>query len=158
MDECRRQLYPYSLPTTKGVSRRSGFDAVDDFARGVARLAYSCEPIPLGVPMKVLFVHQNFPGQYVHLARHLGAIPGNEVVFITQRTTAELPGVRKIVYKPARAVTKGVHHYIRDTEAGVLNAQNVARVALDLKAAGFVPDVMLAHNGWGELWYLKDVY
>ena len=108
--------------------------------------------------MKVLLVHQNFPGQYLHLARHLGAVPGNEVVFITQRSSAELPGVRKIVYKPARAVTKGIHHYIQETEAGVLNAQNVARVALDLKASGFVPDVMLAHNGWGELWYLKDVF
>jgi hypothetical protein len=50
--------------------------------------------------MKVLFVHQNFPGQYLHLARHLGATPGNEVVFITQRKDADLPGVRKIVYAP----------------------------------------------------------
>jgi glycosyltransferase involved in cell wall biosynthesis len=79
-------------------------------------------------------------------------------VFITQRSDAKLPGVRKIVYKPARAVTSGVHHYLRDTEAGVLNAQNVARVALGLKKSGFVPDVMLAHNGWGELWYLKEVF
>ena len=108
--------------------------------------------------MKILFVHQNFPGQYLHLARHLGAIEGNQVVFITQRTDADLPGVRKIVYKPAREVTHGVHHYLRETEAGVLNAQNVARVALGLKESGFVPDVMLGHNGWGELWYLKEVF
>ena len=108
--------------------------------------------------MKVLFVHQNFPGQYLHIARHLGAMEGNEVVFITQRTDADLPGVRKIVYKPAREVTRGIHHYVRETEAGVLNAQNVARVALALKESGFVPDVMLAHNGWGELWYLKEVF
>jgi hypothetical protein len=49
--------------------------------------------------MKVLFVHQNFPGQYLHVARHLGAVEGNQVVFITQRTDADLPGVRKLVYK-----------------------------------------------------------
>ena len=108
--------------------------------------------------MKILFVHQNFPGQYLHLARHLGLIEGNEVVFITQRTDADLPGVRKIVYKPAREVTQGVHHYLAETEAGVLNAQTVARVALGLKDSGFIPDVMLGHNGWGELWYLKDVF
>jgi len=108
--------------------------------------------------MKVLFVHQNFPGQYLHVARHLGAVEGNEVVFITQRTDADLPGVRKLVYKPAREVTHGVHHYLRETEAGVLNAQNVARLAMSLRDSGFVPDVMLAHNGWGEPWYLKDVY
>ncbi|OIQ98689.1 D-inositol 3-phosphate glycosyltransferase [mine drainage metagenome] len=108
--------------------------------------------------MKILFVHQNFPGQYLHLARHLGTQPGNEVVFITQRTDATLPGVKNIVYKPHRGITQNQHHYLVDTEAGLLNAQAVARVALDLKQAGFVPDVMLGHNGWGEIWYLKDVY
>jgi glycosyltransferase involved in cell wall biosynthesis len=108
--------------------------------------------------MKILFVHQNFPGQYLHLARHLGAIEGNKVVCIAQRAGTNLPGVRKIVYKPQRKVTQGQHHYLRETEAHVLNAQSVARVALDLKKSGFVPDVILAHNGWGELWYLKDVF
>jgi hypothetical protein len=97
--------------------------------------------------MKILFVHQNFPGQYLHLARYLGAQPGNEVVFITQRTDATLPGVKNIVYKPHRGVTQKQHHYLIDTEAGLLNAQAVARVALDLKEAGFTPDVMLGHNG-----------
>ncbi len=109
-------------------------------------------------PMKILFVHQNFPGQYLHLARHLGSQPGNEIVFITQRSDATLPGVKNIVYKPHRGVTQSQHHYLVDTEAGLLNAQAVARVALDLKQSGFVPDVMLGHNGWGETWYLKDVY
>lgn len=109
--------------------------------------------------MKVLFVHQNFPGQYLHLARHLGAIPGNEVVFITQRKDGvTLPGVRNIVYQPHRPVSQNQHHYLADTEMGVLNAQTVARVALGLKESGFVPDVMLGHNGWGEIWYLKDVF
>jgi glycosyltransferase involved in cell wall biosynthesis len=108
--------------------------------------------------MRVLFVHQNFPGQYLHLARHLGAQEGNEVVFITQRKDGTLPGVRKIVYEPHRKITPEVHHYLRETEAAVINAQAVARTALALKESGFVPDVMLGHNGWGEIWYLKDVF
>jgi glycosyltransferase involved in cell wall biosynthesis len=108
--------------------------------------------------MKILFVHQNFPGQYLHLARHLARQPENQVVFITQRKDAELPGVRKIVYQPHREVTLNQHRYLRDMEAGVLNAQAVVRVALDLKKSGFTPDVMVGHNGWGEIWYLKDVF
>ena len=108
--------------------------------------------------MNVLFVHQNFPGQYLHLARHLGANPDNQVVFITQRQDGQLPGVRKIVYQPAREITPHLHHYLRETEASVLNAQAVLRIAIDLKESGFVPDVILAHNGWGELWFLKDIY
>lgn len=108
--------------------------------------------------MKILFVHQNFPGQYLHLARHLAAIPGNQVVCITQRADGNVAGVRKIVYTPQRAVTEGIHPYLRDAETGILNAQAVARAALDLKKSGFVPDVMVGHNGWGEIWYLKDVF
>jgi glycosyltransferase involved in cell wall biosynthesis len=108
--------------------------------------------------MKVLFVHQNFPGQYVHLVRFLAANPRNEVVFITQRTAGEIPGVRTIRYKPRRSSSPHVHHYLRDVENAVLNAQEVARIAENLRDGGFKPDVMLGHNGWGEIWYLKDIY
>lgn len=108
--------------------------------------------------MKFLFVHQNFPGQYLHVARHLGAQGGHQMVFLTQREDAGLPGVQKVIYKPGRKVDKHVHHYLRETEAGILNAQQVARAAIDLKQAGFVPDVMVGHNGWGEIWYLKEVF
>jgi hypothetical protein len=108
--------------------------------------------------MKVLCVHQNFPGQYLHLARYLGTQAEHQVVFITQRQEVDLPGVRKIVYKPRRTISPQVHHYLRESEAAVLNAQEVARVALDLRKEGFIPDVMLGHNGWGEIWYLKDIF
>lgn len=108
--------------------------------------------------MRYLFVHQNFPGQYLHLARHLAAQPGNEVVCLSQRRDAVIPGVRHIVYQAARGPRKETHHYLRGTEAGVLNAQAVARAAMQLRKSGFVPDIMLGHNGWGEIWYLKDVF
>ncbi len=108
--------------------------------------------------MNFLFVHQNFPGQYLHLAQHLAVMPGNRVVAITQRQVANLPGIHKIRYRPQRGVTPNLHNYLRCTEVGVLNAQCVARAALELKKTGFVPDVMLGHNGWGAIWYLKDVF
>ncbi|MEI7612748.1 MAG: glycosyltransferase family 4 protein [Betaproteobacteria bacterium] len=108
--------------------------------------------------MKILFVHQNFPGQYLHLARHLASDPGNQVIAITQRSGVNLPGIQTMVYQPHRKVTPHQHPYLRDSEAGVLNAQAVARAALALKKSGFIPDVMVGHNGWGEIWYLKDVF
>ena len=54
--------------------------------------------------MRVLIVHQNFSGQYAHLARVRAAVPGNEVVFRTQRADAQILGVRKILYLAARGV------------------------------------------------------
>ena len=59
---------------------------------------------------------------------------------------------------PKRAPIAHTHHDMHDTEAGVLNVQEVARAALSLKESGFVPDVILGHNGWGEIWYLKEVF
>ena len=75
-------------------------------------------------------------------------------VFIRRNRT----GLSDEFYAPQRAVSKHLHHYLREAESGVLNAQAVVRIALELKKSGFVPDVMLGHNGWGEIWYLKEVF
>jgi glycosyltransferase involved in cell wall biosynthesis len=108
--------------------------------------------------MRILFIHQNCPGQYKHLARHMAAQAGNEVAFITQPGKPNLPGVKKIEYQPARKPTAETHFYIRGLEANVLNGQAVARAATAAKKAGFVPDVVCAHPSWGESLYIKDVY
>lgn len=62
--------------------------------------------------MKVLIVHQNFPGQYLQLARFLGAQGKHQVVFITQRKDGSLPGVTKIVYQPRRTISVQTHHCV----------------------------------------------
>jgi glycosyltransferase involved in cell wall biosynthesis len=97
-------------------------------------------------------------GQYRHLAAHLSADPGNEVVFLTEREDRAMAGVRKIVYKTSRAASRNNHHYLYRVEHAVLRGQAVAREALKLRSAGFVPDIMIGHNAWGEILYLKDVF
>jgi glycosyltransferase involved in cell wall biosynthesis len=108
--------------------------------------------------MRYLFVHQNFPGQYRHVVAALREDPRNEIVFITQKNDNRMHGVRRIEYAPSRAAAKTTHHYVRDIEAGVLNAQAVARLCVELKKTGFVPDVMIGHAGWGETLFLKDFF
>ena len=108
--------------------------------------------------MRILFVHQNFPGQYAHLLAHYASDPANEIVFLTRRANAPFAGIRKLVYRLGREANPGTHFYVRSIEAAVLHGQAVARVALRLKKEGFVPDVILGHNAWGETLYLKDVF
>jgi glycosyltransferase involved in cell wall biosynthesis len=108
--------------------------------------------------MKIVFVHQNCPGQFKYLAVALAAIPGNQVVFITRPGKPDLPHVRKLEYTPARKPADSTHRYLRLTEEGILNAQAVANVAMQAKKAGFRPDVIVAHVGWGEALYLKQVW
>ena len=107
--------------------------------------------------MKALFVHQNCPGQFRHLAPAL-ARDGHEVLFIGQKGKPTPPGVRRLEYEPHRKVTEKIHPYLAGYEAAVLNAQAVARMGFALKNKGFQPDVMIGNPGWGETLFLKDVW
>ncbi len=107
--------------------------------------------------VKALFVHQNCPGQFKHLAPALAA-DGHEVVFIGQKDKRTPPGVKRLEYEPHRAVTPKIHPYLAGTEAAVLNGQAVARLGFKLRSEGFVPDVMIGNPGWGETLFLKDVW
>ncbi|MGP1677851.1 MAG: glycosyltransferase family 4 protein [Burkholderiales bacterium] len=108
--------------------------------------------------MRILFAHQNFPGQYAHLLRHFAAQPGNEIVFLTRNAHAPFPGIRKVVYQTGRVAGSHTHHYVRPLEDAVQHGQAVSRAALELREQGFVPDIMIGHNAWGETLYLKDVF
>lgn len=108
--------------------------------------------------MRILFIHQNFPGQFPHIARHVAADPNNEVLAICQKQAPKLKGVRCLVYQPTRKVSNKTHHYLRGTEAAVLNGQAVVRVLQTLQEKGFVPDVIIGHAAWGETLYCKDVF
>lgn len=52
----------------------------------------------------------------------------------------------------------GTHPYLRPLDEAVRHGQAVARALLTLRQRGFVPDVILAHPGWGETLYVRDVF
>ncbi len=109
--------------------------------------------------MKILFVHPNMPGQYKHLARIMGANPDNKVVFITlPKPNIEIPGVHKVEYTVTREPDPGCHRYLLPTERAIYRGQEAWRVCKKLKDAGFTPDIIVGHFGWGEGLYLKDVW
>jgi len=107
--------------------------------------------------MRVVFIHQNMPGQYKHLAPRLAA-DGHEVVFITKRRNIELPGVRRIVYDLSREPNSQGHRYARHFDGQLLYGQAVARVLIKLRDEGFHPDLICAHSGWGEAMFIKDIF
>jgi len=98
------------------------------------------------------------PGQFRHLATHLARDPDNRVLFLTKRRDREIPGVERVSYGTARPANPQTHHYLLQYEDAVLHGQAVARGALHLKQDGFVPDLVIAHPGWGEPLFVKDVW
>ncbi len=108
--------------------------------------------------MRILVIHQNFPGQFRHAATAWAQRPGWQVVGVGRDTAPGLPGVKCLRYKPHRDPRRDQHPYLRTMESAVLHGQAVLRLLQQLKAQGFVPDAILAHPGWGETLYAKDVF
>lgn len=110
--------------------------------------------------MKILFVHQNFPGQFLHLAPMLAA-RGHEVVALRVAKSPERErwrGVDVHSYHPRGGSTSGVHPWVVDIETKTIRGEACWRKARQLEDAGFSPDVIYAHPGWGESLFLKQLW
>lgn len=108
--------------------------------------------------MRVLFLHNNFPAQYRHVAQALAQEPNNQVVFGTKNRDVSLPGINKAIFEPSRNPHPTTHHYVRPLEGAVLHGQAVFKLTEKLKAKGFVPDVICGHSGWGPTLFVKDAF
>jgi len=110
--------------------------------------------------MKILFVHQNMPGQYRELLQWLAAQGGHELVFLTQRNPApQLPGVKSVIYKPHHTPDKDAYGLSKVWEEATGAGFGAAMAARQLEREdGFKPDLVLGHTGWGELLFFKEIW
>ena len=109
--------------------------------------------------MRVLFVHQNFPGQYGRIAAHYAAQPGNQVVAIGEKANLlrrqQIRGVKLLGYELQSLQVDAFEGSLRKA---IHRGKRLATAASVLRRSGFVPDVIFAHIGWGEALFLKDVF
>ena len=112
--------------------------------------------------MKVLFIHQNFPGQYVHIAQRLSRQGGHQLVALGINKldqSRDLPSdLRHFRYPLRRGNAEGVHSLVVETESKVIRAEACADAAQQLKDQGFNPDLICAHPGWGESLFIKAIW
>ena len=110
--------------------------------------------------MNILFVHQNFPGQYTHLARALAREGSHQLVALglKPRSPKLPPEINYLRYELRRGNAANIHPLASETEAKVIRAEACAQAAHQLKQQGFEPDLICAHPGWGEALFLPDVW
>jgi glycosyltransferase involved in cell wall biosynthesis len=107
--------------------------------------------------MNILFVHQNFPGQYKFLAPALAA-RGHNVKALGMADRGSLGRVQYHRYQVGSKNTPNIHPWVLDFETKVMRGQFCARAAQDLATQGFKPDVICVHPGWGEALFLREVW
>ena len=109
--------------------------------------------------MKILFIHQNFPGQFLHLAPEL-ARRGHDCLALTDAANNRPAGIPFVKYRytpPAvdPKETRLGRNYTTMSDRGVAVAR-AARTLRDEK--GYEPDLILGHSGWGETLFLKEIW
>ena len=107
--------------------------------------------------LNILFVHQNFPGQFRHLAPTL-ARAGHRVVALGMNVRPGLRGVDQRTYAVQRKPLAAQHALLRECEAKVLRGEACAAAMLGLAREGFRPDLVICNPAWGEALYVKDVF
>ncbi|MDA9185556.1 glycosyltransferase family 4 protein [Gammaproteobacteria bacterium] len=109
--------------------------------------------------MNILFIHQNFPGQFKHLAPALVKAGHMVTALILAKTEAkQWNGVRLVSYGLNRGNAKEAHPWTVDFESKVIRGEACLKAALALKDQGYTPEVIVAHPGWGESLFVKEVW
>ena len=110
--------------------------------------------------MNILFVHQGFPGQYLHICRELAKQGTHTLVALAmQKPSIPLPQrLQLCMYGVQRGNGQDVHPLALETESKVIRAEACAIAADQLKHHGFRPDIICGHPGWGELLFLRHIW
>jgi len=106
--------------------------------------------------MHVLFVHQNFPAQFGHVARHLVRSLGWECTFVSKTPAGESGGVRKIAYDTSGGARETTHYCSRSFENAVWHAHGVYEACK--RHRELRPDLIVGHSGFGSTAYLPELY
>ncbi len=111
----------------------------------------------VALAVKILLIHQNFPGQFRQLTPHLIRM-GHELVAICSHQRPVIEGVRVLRYdEPPRLAAQAPMGTLLWHEA-LLRANAVARLCDGLERRGWRPDRILAHSGWGESLGVRPVW
>jgi glycosyltransferase involved in cell wall biosynthesis len=108
--------------------------------------------------MNFLFVHNNFPAQFLHAARVLARSPTDTVAGIGCHTARAMRGVKLLKYAMPEGDVRGTHPFARRFDVECRRAEQVMYALTSLKADGFVPDVIAAHPGWGETLPVRTLF
>jgi glycosyltransferase involved in cell wall biosynthesis len=106
--------------------------------------------------MHALFVHQNFPAQFGHVASVLAREQGWKCTFVSQKPAAQVGGIELVPYKVTGAATNTTHYCSRTFENCTWHTHAVYEA---LKARPDLrPDLIVGHSGFGSTLFLNELY
>jgi len=101
--------------------------------------------------MHVLYVHQNYPAQFGHIARHLVKL-GWRCTFVSRTADGNDAGIEKVSYRLPGKPAKDAHSCARGFEGMVWQCDGVYRALK--KRPDIKPDLVVGHSGFGTTLFL----
>lgn len=106
--------------------------------------------------MHILFIHQNFPAQFGHIARHLVRTLGWTCTFLSKVAPGESAGIRKVQYQTSGGARATNHYCSRTFENAIWSSHGVYDAC---KANPEIqPDLIVGHSGFGSTLFLPELY
>jgi glycosyltransferase involved in cell wall biosynthesis len=106
----------------------------------------------------ILFIHNNFPGQFVHLSLAL-ARSGRWRVFAVGSGSARAPaGVTLETYGVEAGDLAALDPAVRRAGLEQRRGEAAAAACQRLREAGCDPVLVVGHAGWGEMLFVRDVF
>ncbi|ABB25084.1 probable glycosyltransferase [Synechococcus sp. CC9902] len=99
--------------------------------------------------MRILLIHQNFPGQFKHLVPYLSSF-GHDIMCICSHDRPFAHWIQGWRYKPPEPPKEPMPLSQHLWFESLQRAASVADICHKLNTQGWVPDRILAHSGWGE--------
>ncbi len=114
--------------------------------------------------MKILFIHQNIPGQFRHLISALVSDPAHEVWALGEanRVAANwrqsIPRLKLFGYVFNEVASIIPNGSLKTTDTNIRRGLAVAKSLTSLAKQGLAPDVIYGHPGWGEMLFVRDIF
>lgn len=106
--------------------------------------------------MNILFIHQNFPAQFRFVSEAL-AKKGHAVKALGIHGK-NVPGVIVMNYEVTKQNTPNIHPLVLEFETKITRGESCMLALLKIKNEGYTPDLIIAHPGWGESIFAKDIF
>jgi glycosyltransferase involved in cell wall biosynthesis len=106
--------------------------------------------------MHVLFIHQNFPAQFGHIASYLVQRKGYRCTFASEHPPGSWAGIEKIQYTIRGGATQQTHYCSRSFENAIWHSHALYEALAarpDIK-----PDLVVAHSGFLTTVFLRELY
>ncbi len=109
--------------------------------------------------LDILFIHNNFPGQFVHVSQAFARRKGVRIFAAGGPTAKVRPHVTLAAYRLPKDPPKPGHPLAERFTTDIIRGELAAGAMQKLqREAGCDPALVVGHSGWGETLFAKDLF